>query len=213
MKRILAIETSSPELSLAVGDTQRVLRHYRSPLEWRHAEALLGAMRQLLKTVGWPVQSLEGIVVSTGPGSFTGIRIGLASARALGQTLRIPVVGVSSLETLAFETAGPGGAVCPMIDALRGDVFTALFERTMRGTFRRLWKDQRLSRDTVDRKLKAERWKHCHFRMIENEHPDARALLMAGAPRLKKAGLQSYRQVLPTYLRDAAAQERRRAAV
>src|SRR5437016_4037088 len=99
-QRLLAIETSSPRLSLAVGTENKVLKDYQGPLQWRHAESLFAAMKKLLAAVRWPVQTLTGVVVSTGPGSFTGIRIGLAAARALGQGLKIPVAGVSSLETL-----------------------------------------------------------------------------------------------------------------
>ena len=211
-KRLLAIETSSAQLSLAIGHADGVLIHYRSPLAWRHAEALLKAMRQLLARARWPVQTLEGIVVSTGPGSFTGIRIGLASARALGQSLEIPVVGVSSLETLAAGLIQPSEIVCPVIDALRGDVFTALFEQSARG-LHRVWDDERMPREMLEKKLKSVEQKGRKVRKIQDTYPDARALLKVGAPRLVKAGRQSYRTVLPTYLRDAAAQERRAAAV
>ena len=235
-ERLLAIETSSAQLSLAVGNSEKALHYFRSPLAWRHAEALLKALRQLLKQQRWRVQSLNGIIVSTGPGSFTGIRIGLAAARALGQTLAIPVVGVSSLETIAYQIVIPevligdpvafskplgprlhnSGAttlICPAIDALRGDVFTALFEQTAQGTFRRVWADQRLSADVLEAKLKQLRKKGVVVRRIQHTLPDARALLALGAPRLAGSGPHSYREVLPTYLRQAAAQERRSLAV
>src|SRR5437773_2587318 len=126
-QRLLAIETSSPRLSLALGTDGGVLQEYQGPLQWRHAESLFDGMKTLLARVRWPVQSLTGVVVSTGPGSFTGIRIGLAAARALGQSLKIPVAGVSSLNTLTYEFLKADGYVCPLIDALRGEVFTALF--------------------------------------------------------------------------------------
>src|SRR4051812_30166982 len=121
--RILAIETSSPQLSLAVGTASGVLKEYQGPLQWRHAESLFDGMQKLLRQVRWPVQSLTGVAVSIGPGSFTGIRIGLAAARAFGQALGIPVVGVSSLPTIAQGLLKPGLLVCPLINALRGDVF------------------------------------------------------------------------------------------
>ena len=74
---------------------------YTGKEEWRHAESLFGGMETLLRRRRWTVQSLSGVAVSVGPGSFTGIRIGLAAARALGQGLRIPVAGVSSLAVMA----------------------------------------------------------------------------------------------------------------
>src|SRR4051812_2016321 len=121
-QRILAIETSSPRLSLAVGTETRVLRDYQGPLEWRHAESLFGGMETLLHKVRWNVQDLTGVLVSTGPGSFTGIRIGLAAARALGQAMKIPVAGMSSLQIMAGGLLKPGLLVCPIINALRGEV-------------------------------------------------------------------------------------------
>src|SRR6188472_2623900 len=120
-QRILAIETSSPRLSLAVGTAAGVIKYFEGPLEWRHADSLFDGMKNLLAQVRWPIQSLTGVLVSTGPGSFTGIRIGIAAARALGQGLRIPVVGISSLPAIAANALRPGNRVCATLDALRGE--------------------------------------------------------------------------------------------
>jgi len=154
MNRVLAIETSSARLSLAAGTETGVLKGYQGPLEWRHAETLFDGMKRVLAQVRWPVQTLTGVLVSTGPGSFTGIRIGLAAARALGQALRIPVAGVSSLQILAYDLLKPGGRVCPVIDALRGEVFTALYEMDAKGRVKTVWKECRLPYPELARKLK-----------------------------------------------------------
>src|SRR5262245_35741211 len=98
-------------------------------LAWRHAEALFSSLKTLLSRVRWPVQSLTGVAVSIGPGSFTGIRIGLAVARALGQSLKIPVVGVSSLKCMAADVQIKEGWRSPRIDALRGQVFAGLYQK------------------------------------------------------------------------------------
>src|SRR5262245_664005 len=100
-ERYLAIETSSPRLSLAVGNEESVLAAYQGRHDWRHAENIFRTTEKILTRVGWPIKTLTGVAVSVGPGSFTGIRIGLAAARALGQALRIPVTGTSSLEIMA----------------------------------------------------------------------------------------------------------------
>ena len=109
--RYLAIETSSPRLSLAAADEHRVVATYESALKWRHAESLFDGMQDVLRRARWKVQDLTGVAVCIGPGSFTGIRIGLAAARALGQTLKIPVIGLSSLEIMANGTtpSSPAG--------------------------------------------------------------------------------------------------------
>jgi len=83
--RLLALETSSPRLSLAAGTFEKVLATYEGPMQWRHAESLFEGLEKLLGDLNWPVRSLGGVAVSVGPGSFTGIRIGLAAARTLGQ--------------------------------------------------------------------------------------------------------------------------------
>jgi tRNA threonylcarbamoyladenosine biosynthesis protein TsaB len=227
--RFLAIETSSPRLSLALGDGRRVLAAYTGRHDWRHAESLFKGIETLLKQKRWPIQTLSGVAVSVGPGSFTGIRIGLAAARALGQGLGIPVLGVSSLEILAAGQRrhsggsrnpgrlGPGfrrGDVkffCPMIDALRGQVFSALFERRESGTIRRIFSERMVFPDAWIKKVqrrvgRAPLW----ISPLKGCYPEARVLLEMASPALSSSGPQSYKSVLPLYIRQAAAVERRR---
>jgi len=232
LQRILAIETSSPRLSLALGTDSHLLKEYQGPLQWRHAESLFEGMQKLLAQARWSVQSLNGVLVSTGPGSFTGIRIGLATARALGQALKIPVAGVSSLQTIAFSMLKPGRFVCPLIDALRGEVFTALYAMDSKGQVKTLWKECRLPWPELARKLKpfnreplwfageaaalyrkelqklgGRRWR---FAPKGNSYPRAGVLINIGRDGLSKAMATSYEEVLPLYLRSAAAVERRK---
>jgi tRNA threonylcarbamoyladenosine biosynthesis protein TsaB len=204
----LAIETSSPRLSLAVGTGDRVLKEYQGPLEWRHAETLFDGLQTLLKQVRWPVQSLTGVVVSIGPGSFTGIRIGMAAARALAQSLHIPIVGISSLETIARGALKPGLQACPILDALRGDVFTALYAMDHQGRVKTVWKECRMPAEELDRKMKAR--PQGSIRLIKEGFPRAGILLEAGRLRLERARNGSYEKVVPLYLRSAAAVERRK---
>jgi tRNA threonylcarbamoyl adenosine modification protein YeaZ len=194
-------------LSLAVGDDHGVIKEYSGPLEWRHAETLFDGMQGLLKQVHWPVKTLTGVIVSIGPGSFTGIRIGLTAARTFGQALRIPVVGISSLATLAKAALSPDTYVCPTIDALRGDVFTALYTMTPKGEMKTVWKEDRLPLSDLDRKLKP--FKRLSLKVISGIYPKASVLMELGRPRLKRASPKSYENVVPLYLRSAAAIERR----
>jgi tRNA threonylcarbamoyladenosine biosynthesis protein TsaB len=229
--RLLAIETSSPRLSLALGTESHLIKEYQGPLAWRHAESLFDGMQRLLKQARWPVQSLTGVLVSTGPGSFTGIRIGLAAARALGQSLKIPVVGVSSLRILAYSQLKPRHYVCPIINALRGEVFTALYKMETPDKVKTVWKEVRLPWPELLRKLKhltgeslylvgdiapyqkdfqklgGKRWK---LAASGNSFPQAGVLLRIGRGALARAKADSYGTVLPLYLRSAAAQERQK---
>lgn len=229
-ERWLAIETSSPRLSLAVGTENGVLRHTQGPLRWRHAEALFAGCEKLLRALKWKPSELTGVAVSVGPGSFTGIRIGMAAARALGQTIKIPVVGISALETIAAGIEPRDGAIAPIINAFGNGVFSAIYQ----GSKRRLtcivkeghfsweeWsgvlKDQAKRRPlwlagdalrAFEKEIKALRGRRIHLLPEKNWYPRADVLLRLAAPRLKKAGASSYRSVAPVYLRKAAAQER-----
>jgi len=210
-QRYLAIETSSARLSLALGDEARIRATLTGRHDWRHAESLFAGIEKLLRRVRWPIQSLTGVAVSIGPGSFTGIRIGLAAARALGQSLMIPVVGVSSLEAMAAGARTGARWMAPQIDALRGQIFGALFERCGSRGVRRVLKE---SMDFPDV------WKKEIGRHIGREslwisplkgcYPEAGVLLELARPRLAAGSPESYKSALPLYIRQAAAVERKR---
>ena len=222
----LAIETSSPRLSLALGDETRVVAAYHGAHDWRHAESLFEGIETVLRRARWSIQSLTGAAVSIGPGSFTGIRIGLAAARALGQSLGIPVVGVSALEIMAAGAATSARWLAPEIDALRGQVFSALYERRGPGQVRRIFAEtmsdpaawrtkvrRRIGRESSATQpggrapdLKRSLW----ISPLKGCYPEAKVLLAVARPRLAGKGPESYKAVLPLYIRQAAAVERRK---
>jgi tRNA threonylcarbamoyl adenosine modification protein YeaZ len=213
-QRFLALETSSARLSLAIGDERRVIGVWAGAQNWRHAESLLAGIDAILKKGRWPLKTLTGIAVSIGPGSFTGIRIGLAAARALGQFLTIPVVGVSSLEILAYGSESLVSA--PVIDALRGQVFAGLYARIGSQGWKRLQPDALWTADAWAETNRLWRKKHAGLTLIEAGeasgcYPRAEHLLTLAAPRLCKATPEAYKRILPLYLREASAVERLRA--
>lgn len=211
LDRYLAIETSSPRLSLAIGDGNRIVAAYAGPHDWRHAESLFEGIEKLLRQARWRIQTLTGVAVSIGPGSFTGIRIGLAAARVLGQVLKIPVAGVSSLETLSAGAKTRHRWLAPQIDALRGQVFSALFERTAKGSLRRVLADGMAPADVWMKKIKQRvRRQPVWISPLKGCYPEAGVLLTLAIPKLALKGPESYKSVLPLYIRQAAALERRR---
>jgi tRNA threonylcarbamoyladenosine biosynthesis protein TsaB len=111
---VLALDTATPSANVALLDEGEVLGERRST-----ASAVLADGDRLLDEAGLTVHDLDGLVVGTGPGSFTGLRIGLAGALGLALALGVPVAGVSTLDVLA--AAAPD--VVPVIDARRGEVF------------------------------------------------------------------------------------------
>lgn len=126
---ILAIDTSNNALGVALLDNDIVLGEYITNLKKNHSIRIMPAIQTLMKDCGRTPREISKIVVAKGPGSYTGVRIGVTIAKTLAWTLNIPLVGVSSLEILA---SGVGryfnGFVSPLFDARRGQVYTGLYQ-------------------------------------------------------------------------------------
>lgn len=130
----LAIDTATEVLSLALGEGEQVLAESGIDAGRSHLEMLLPAAQELLNSAGMTINDVTAIIVGTGPGTFSGLRVGIATARALAQSLEIPLFGSSTLEALAKELAvgmdsSKPGWVLPLIDARRGQVFTRLYRK------------------------------------------------------------------------------------
>jgi len=127
MKTILALDTTSPTGSVALyaqGQLQgEVLLH----LKTTHAERLLGAVDQLLNGVGVSLGDLDALAVVRGPGSFTGLRVGMATAKGLALSLERPLVGISTLEALAYNVPFASMQVCALLDARKNEVYAGLY--------------------------------------------------------------------------------------
>lgn len=127
MKR-LAFDASTTVATCAVSEDDVVLASFTINHPKTHSELLLPMIDQVLKAVGWKISDLETIVVANGPGSFTGLRIALATAKALAHAHNIPVYTVSTLLGFAYHGKMIAACVCPILDARRGQVYTALYE-------------------------------------------------------------------------------------
>jgi tRNA threonylcarbamoyladenosine biosynthesis protein TsaB len=99
---------------------------------------LAPALRDLLNKVGWAAQSIELVSVTSGPGSFTGLRIGVTTAKTLAYAVGSEIIGVDTLDVLAAQAKSPAGRLWPIIDAQRQEVFTAAFEVSQDGVPRRV---------------------------------------------------------------------------
>lgn len=125
---ILAIDTSNQHLGVALMKETEIIGEIIINIKKNHSAQLMPAIVDLLKKVEVLPEQLEKIVVAEGPGSYTGIRIGITTAKTMGWALNIPVVGVSSLKSLAYQGKYSDMLICPFFDARRGLVFTGLFE-------------------------------------------------------------------------------------
>ena len=126
--KILALDTSTATASLAVCDGGLPLAEAALAVGRRRGEHLPGAIAWLLGTLGLKPAEVEGFAVGLGPGSFTGLRAGLALVKGMALPNPRPLVGVSSLHALAAAAVGHRGPVLPVIDAHKGEVYAAVFE-------------------------------------------------------------------------------------
>lgn len=125
--RILALETATSACTVAVVDDGSVLTELTLQVPRAHSTRLMPLIAQAIAESGIPKQELDGIAVGIGPGSFTGLRIGLATAKGLAWALEKPCVGVPTLKAMAYGTGAQMGLVVPMLDAKRGEVFAGIY--------------------------------------------------------------------------------------
>ncbi len=125
----LAIDTSTDTASLALVQDSEVL----AELTWRcgqnHTTQLLPHLAHLLNQTKLSLQSTSCIIVARGPGSFNGLRVGISTAKGLAFCLGIPIVGISTLEVEAYQQAETGLPICPIFNAGRGEIATAIYQK------------------------------------------------------------------------------------
>ncbi|WP_347861571.1 tRNA (adenosine(37)-N6)-threonylcarbamoyltransferase complex dimerization subunit type 1 TsaB [Salimicrobium sp. PL1-032A] len=128
---ILAIDTSNYVLGVAVIKNHEVAGEWVTNVKKNHSVRLMPAIDQMMKETETSPEELDLIAVAQGPGSFTGVRIGMATAKSMAYALDIPVTGISSLEVLARQGTFFEGLICPFFDARRGRVYTGLYDGKM----------------------------------------------------------------------------------
>jgi len=124
------VDTATKSCSVAVIDGDSLLAESTSVNDQTHSRHLLNIIDNVLGMAGLKISQLEGFAVSIGPGSFTGLRIGIASVKGLAFSLTKPVVGVSSLETLAFQCRQNPYLICPVLDARKQEVYFCRYRFT-----------------------------------------------------------------------------------
>lgn len=172
--KVLAIDTSNYTLGLAVIDEEQVIGEYITNVKKNHSIRVMPSIETLLKDCDLTPQDISKIVVAKGPGSYTGVRIGVTIAKTLAWTLNIPLVGVSSLAILAASVGRYfPGVVSPLFDARRGQIYTGLYQYN-KGEMTTVENDQILQSKDWARHLK-EQGKHILF--IGNDLPIHRSIL------------------------------------
>lgn len=151
---VLAIDTSNQVLGVAVMKNDAIAGKILLNIKRNHSIQLMPAINQLMEETELAPDQLNKIVVAQGPGSYTGVRIGLSTAKTMAWALNIPVIGVSSLELLAWNAATSETKICPFFDARRGLVFTGLYQWNEQAGMRLIRHEENLLLDTWLAELK-----------------------------------------------------------
>ncbi len=125
----LAIDTSTDTASLALLSGGKIEAELTWHSQMNHTAELLPNIVHLLNLAKLQIEDISGIIIAKGPGSFNGLRVGMSTAKGLSLALDIPLVGISTLEADAFQHAHTGRPICPILNASRGEIATALYQK------------------------------------------------------------------------------------
>lgn len=131
--KILGLDSSGLVASVALVEDGRLVAEYTTNYKKTHSQTLLPMLDELRRMVELDMNSIDAVATSSGPGSFTGLRIGAATAKGLGLALKKPLVEVPTLEGLAYNLCGTDRLVCPLMDARRNQVYTGVYEFVAKG--------------------------------------------------------------------------------
>lgn len=126
--KLLAIDSSGLVATVAIVSEEAMLAEYTVNFKKTHSQTLLPMLSEIVKMLELNLEEVDAIAVAAGPGSFTGLRIGSATAKGLGLALSKPIVAIPTLEGLAYNLFGTKQLICPMMDARRSQVYTGLYE-------------------------------------------------------------------------------------
>lgn len=221
---LLGIESSTDQVGCALGDQRGVLASTHVSRGRRHAETLTPAVEFVCRQGGVSVRDVTVVAVDVGPGLFTGLRVGIATAKAIAQALRVPMIGLPSLDLLAFPARFSPRLIATVIDARRGELFFS-FYRHVPGGVQRLFEPRVGSTDDVASELTATgeeclmvgdgavryRDRFAAIDRVEVEapglaHPSARSLVELAHPRALREEWVAPYEIAPLYLRAPDAQ-------
>jgi tRNA threonylcarbamoyladenosine biosynthesis protein TsaB len=222
---VLGIETSTPQTSVALGDAGGILASTLVSGSRSRREAVIPTLEDMLARTGMRLDKVGGIAAGIGPGLFTSLRVGLETAKTLAQALNVPIVGVPSLDGLAFSVRYTKRTIAAVIDARRGEVFYCLYRPVPGGVTRigefavaapeRMVADlQALGEEvlavgdgaTLYRRQLEELGDGVDFAPYAHQHPDAASLIELALPRFEREEHDRLFDVVPLYLRRSDAE-------
>jgi tRNA threonylcarbamoyladenosine biosynthesis protein TsaB len=220
--RVLALETSTLAGGVALVDGERLVAEYLLDVSITHSERLMGAVDRVLADARWTPRDLQGIAVSIGPGSFTGLRVGVSAAKGLALALGVPIAAVPTLDAMAAAVPWAALPVCPILTARRDEVYAALYRHEGEG-LRREWEYLALPPGEVAARLTeptlvigdgAHAVDSPYARRLPPPHrvPSPACVATLGRERLRLGEGVGPVELTPLYLRPSQAELRRRAA-
>lgn len=131
--RVLAVESSAMVAGAAVINEERLMGEFTLNHRKTHSQKLMPLIEELLDSLDLTLMDMDVLAVSKGPGSFTGLRIGISTVKALAQATGKPVIGIPTLDGLAYNLACSSGIICPIMDARREQVYTCVYRWNFTG--------------------------------------------------------------------------------
>jgi tRNA threonylcarbamoyladenosine biosynthesis protein TsaB len=221
---VVAIDTSTPQTSVAIGTDAEILGRIQVVGKARQ-ESVTPALRQLLTWTGLELDRVGGFAVGVGPGLFTGLRVGVETAKTLAQATGAPILGLSSLDAIAYAVRFTHRTIVAVIDGRRGEVFSAIYRPVPGGVIRQteptVQKPDHLAAqlDTVPGEVLAVGDGAILYRDVLQgvgarlefaspafAHPDAASLVELAAPRFLREEHDRLYDVVPLYLRKTDAE-------
>ena len=225
---VLSIDTSSPVLTVAIGDEAVIVDEVTLWLPRGHMAKLIPVIDGLLTSFGYTIDDVTHVVIGSGPGSYTGLRIGMVIARTLAQMLNVPILGIPSLDAIAYRNRETSGIICPIIDAKRAEVYAA-FYRPNDDTVERFSGFHAIKPDELAELIQIEGYERivfagdavklyreviegilqerAEFAPEEAWWPTASDLIALAKPRLRSGDFDELYQLSPIYVRLSQAEE------
>jgi tRNA threonylcarbamoyladenosine biosynthesis protein TsaB len=221
---VLGVETSTPWASVTIGSEQGIIGSCLVSRGAIHGAFLLPAIEFLMKETNLTYRNLSAVAVGLGPGLFTGMRVGVATAKTVAQALSVPIVGVPSLDLLAFDVRHSDKLICPVIDAKRSEVFFAVYRQVPGGITRmssyQVGSPERLLAEIQGRaeecllvgngallyRNRLEEAEKVEFGSLANAFPRATSLVELALPRLFREDFDRLFDLEPLYMRRSDAE-------
>ena len=226
--KILALDTSAKVSSVSIVTEERVMAEFSVHLNFTHSQTIMPMCEQLLSCCQIPLEEIDAFAVSKGPGSFTGLRIGLSAVKGMAFSLQKPCIGVSTLDALALNGRHFEGIVCCVMDARCNQVHDALYQNRQ-GAFTKLTEDRALFIDELSQELKelqkpvlliGDGAELCYNKLSgilpslflaaeNNRYQRASSVGLAALEKARRGEFLSASELVPQYLRLPQAQRER----